>query len=65
MKDKVIGSVKPKGVSRSPWEHKTRKGQKCPRKGKWAKDAQKENGTKEPRSNVTKKKKAQMTIQSH
>ena len=44
MKDKVIGSVKPKGVSKSPWKHRIRKR---------AKDAQEErNGTKEPTSNV-------------
>ena len=49
MKDKVIGSVKPKGVSKSPWKHRIRKR---------AKDAQEEiNGTKEPISNVIKKPK--------
>jgi len=37
MKDKVIGPGKPKGVSKSPWECRARKG---PKKSKWAKDAQ-------------------------
>ena len=32
MKDKVIGLRKPKGVSKSLWEHKIRKGRGCPRK---------------------------------
>ena len=45
MKDKVIGSGKPKGVSKSPWERRIRKraedaqgkkmGQGCPRGNKW------------------------------
>ena len=44
MKDKVIRPGKPKRVSKSPWECRTRK---------WAKDAQGErNGPKEPISNV-------------
>ena len=52
MKDKVIGSGKPKGVNKSPWEQKIRKGRGCPRG----------NGTQEPTSNVTK---SLMTILSH
>ena len=32
MKDKVIGPMKPKGVSKSTQEHKTRKGRGCSRK---------------------------------
>ena len=51
MKDKVIGSGKPKGVSKSSWECRVRK---RPKESKWAKDAQGENGTKEPTSNVIK-----------
>ena len=45
MKDKIIGPGKPKGVSKSPWEHRVRKrakeaqgkkmGQGCPRGNKW------------------------------
>ena len=45
MKDKVIRPKKPKGVSKSPWEHKIRKrakesqgkqmGQRCLRENKW------------------------------
>ena len=44
MKEKVIGSGKPKRVSKSSWECRIRK---------WAEDSQEErNGTKEPTSNV-------------
>ena len=50
MKDKVIGSGKPKRVSKSPWERRVRKkgqgklvGQGCLKGNK---------GTKEPTSNV-------------
>ena len=32
MKDKVIGLGKPKGVSKSPWGCRIRKGRGCPRK---------------------------------
>ena len=32
MRDKIIGLGKLKGVSKSSWEHKIRKGQGCPRK---------------------------------
>ena len=47
MKDKVIGSRKLKGASKSPWERGIRKR---------TKDVQEEiNGTKEPISNVIKK----------
>ena len=59
MKDKVIGPGKSKGVSKSSWERRVRK---RPKESKWAKEAQGENGTKEPASNV---KKGPMTILSH
>ena len=43
MKDKVIGSGKLKGVSKSSWERRVRKRAK---ESKWAKDAHEEiNGT--------------------
>ena len=58
MRDKVIGLEKPKRVSKSPWEYRVRKkAKKMPKESKWAKDAQKKNGTQEPASNVTKKPK--------
>ena len=53
MKDNVIGLGKPKGVSKSPWEHKTIKRQGCP-KGKWDTAARKQHNQE-----------AQMTILSH
>ena len=60
MKNKVIASGKPKGVSRSPWVCKIgewAKDAQGKQMGKWAKDAQEEiNGTKEPTSNVIKEK---------
>ena len=57
MKDNVIGPVKPKKVSKSPWECKLRKGakdaqgkqmgQRCLRRKKWDKGAHKQcNGSK-------------------
>ena len=57
MRDKVIGPRKPKGVSKSTWECRVRKRAKRPKESKWAKDVQKENGTQEPVSNVTKRPK--------
>ena len=57
MKDKVIGPGKPKGVSKNPWEYKTRKGQGCPRKVNGPRMLKRKNGTREPASNVTKKPK--------
>ena len=39
MKYKVIGSRKPKRVSKGPWESKIRKGPMKPKEVKWTKDA--------------------------
>ena len=54
MKYKVIGSGKPKRVSKGPWENRIGKGLKKPKESKWAKDAQEENGTQEPTNSVRK-----------
>ena len=51
---KVIGSRKPKKVSKDPWESKIGKGSRKPKERKWAKDAQEGNGTQEPANNVRK-----------
>ena len=51
---KVIGSGKPKRVSKGPWESKIGKGLRKPKESKWAKDAQEGNGTREPANNVRK-----------
>ena len=59
MKDKVIGSGKPKGASKSPWECGIRKrakdvqgkqmGQGCPRRNKWDKGTHKQCNKKKPK----------------
>ena len=50
MKDKVIGSRKPKGVSKSPWEHRIRKGRGCPRKVNGPKMPKKKMGHRSPQA---------------
>ena len=40
MKDKAIGSEKPKGVSKAQGNAELGKGPKGPKESKWAKDAQ-------------------------
>ena len=52
MKYKVIRPRKSKGVSKGPRESWIRKGPRKPKEIKWAKDAQEENGTQEPASNL-------------
>ena len=54
MRYKVIGSGKPKRVSKDPWESRIGKGPRKPKQVKWAKDAQEENGIQEPASSVRK-----------
>ena len=54
MRYKVIGPEKPKRVSKGPWESRIGKGSRKPKENKWAKDAQKGNGTQEPANNVRK-----------
>ena len=71
MKDEVIGSKKPKRVSKSPWEHKIRKrvkdakgkqiGQGCLRGDKWDKKAHKQCNKKAQNSMSMNS----MTILSH
>ena len=53
MRYEVIGSRKPKRVSKGPWENRIGKGPRKPKESKWAKDAQEGNGTQEPANNVT------------
>ena len=48
MRYKVIGSGKPKRVSKGPWESMIGKGPRKP------KDAQEENGTQEPANSARK-----------
>ena len=52
MKYKVIRPEKPKRVSKGPGESRIGKGLSKPKEVKWAKDAQEENGTQEPASNL-------------
>ena len=52
MKYKVIGSRKPKRVSKSPWESRIGKGPRKPKESKWAKDAQERNRTQELANSV-------------
>ena len=40
MKYKIIGSRKPKRVSKGPWKSRIGKGPKKPKESKWAKHAQ-------------------------
>ena len=40
MRYEVIGSRKPKRVSKGPWENRIGKGPRKPKESKWAKDAQ-------------------------
>ena len=48
----VIGSGKPKKVSKSPWECRIRNGPRMSKKRKWAEDAHEErNGPRKPVSN--------------
>ena len=54
MKYKVFGLGKPKRVSKGLWESKIGKGLRKPKEIKWAKDAQKENGSQEPTNSVRK-----------
>ena len=54
MRYKVIGSGKPKRISKGPWENRIRKGLRKPKERKWAKNAQVGNGTQEPANNVRK-----------
>ena len=54
MKYKVIGSGKPKRVSKGSWESRIGKGPRKPEEIKWAKDAQQENGTQKPANSVRK-----------
>ena len=54
MKYKVIGSGKPKRVSKDLWKSRIRKGPRKPKEIKWTKDAQEENGTQESASSVRK-----------
>ena len=54
MKYKVIGPGKPKRVSEGPRESRIGKAPWKPKEIKWAKDAQKENGTQEPANSVRK-----------
>ena len=54
MRYKVIGSGKSKRVSKGPWESRIGKGPRKPKENKWAKDAQKGNGTQELANNVRK-----------
>ena len=54
MKYKVIGSGKPKRVSKGPWENRIGKGPRKPKESKWDKDAKEGNGTQEPANNVRK-----------
>ena len=54
MKYKVIRPVKPKRVSKGPWETRIGKGPRKPKESKWAKDAQEENGTQEHVNSVRK-----------
>ena len=54
MRYKVIGSGKSKRVSKGPWESRIGKGPRKPKESKWAKDAQKGNGTQELANNVRK-----------
>ena len=54
MKYKVIGSGKPKRVSKGPWESRIGKGPRKPKKSKWAKDAQEGNRTQELTNSVRK-----------
>ena len=63
MKDKVIGSGKPKRVSKSPWGRRIRKGQGCPRKVNGPRmPRRKINGIQEPARDVVK---SPMIILSH
>ena len=52
MKYKVIGLGNLKRVSKGLWESRIGKGLSKPKEVKWAKDAQEENGTQEPASNL-------------
>ena len=54
MKYKVIRPEKPKRVSKGPWESRIGKGPRKPKKIKWVKDVQEENGTQEPTNSVRK-----------
>ena len=54
MKYKVIGSRKPKRVSKGPWESRIGKGSNKPKESKWAKDAQEGNGTQKLANSIRK-----------
>ena len=54
MKYKVIGTGKPKRVSKGPWESRIGKEPRKSKESKWAKDAQEGNGTQEPANSVRK-----------
>ena len=54
MKYKVIRPGKSKRVSKGPWESRIGKGPRKPKKIKWVKDVQEENGTQEP-TNIVRK----------
>ena len=50
MKDKVIETGKSKRVSKSPWEHKTRKGRGCSRKVNGPKMPKRKMGHRSPQA---------------
>ena len=52
-----MGQGSPKELVKAHENAEFGKGPKRPKESKWAKDAQKKNGTHEPTSNVTKKPK--------
>ena len=52
-----MGQGSPKELVKTHGNAELGKGPKRPKESKWTKDAQKENGTQEPTSNITKKPK--------